>query len=192
MSALAAPFGLRPSYHPSGTIRPNAGVIASAYNANIFMGSPVGFVADGSIALAPAAGTGITGACGAFQGVEYTPSVAGSRRVYSNTWPANQAAVEIVAYFSEDPYIVYQIQANATLPRDSIGNQYNWSLNDTTAGNTTTGISTVSLDVASAGANKGLRVIGLTPGPDNDYGDAFPIMDVQLSQHQFVAAVAAI
>lgn len=190
MSAVAGPFGLRPSYHPSGTIRPTSSSIASGYNTNIFQGSPVGYIATGFIAMAAAGGTGVTGAVGAFQGVEYTPST--GRRVYSNTWPANQVATEIVAYLTEDPYIVYQIQANATLTRAAVGQQYDWSTNDTTAGNTTTGISTVSLDVASAAANAGLRVLGLTPGPDNDFGDAFPIMDVQLSEHQFVATIASI
>lgn len=192
MSALAAPFGLRPSYHPSGTIRPTSSTIASGYNTNIFQGAPVGYIADGTIAASPAGGNGVTGAVGAFQGVEYTPSVAGSRRVYSNTWPANMAADEIVAYLTEDPTIVYQIQANATLTRAAVGQQYDWSANGSANGNTTTGLSTVSLDVASAAANAGLRVLGLTPGADNDWGDAFPILDVQLSEHQFVATIASI
>lgn len=190
MSALAAPFGLRASYHPSGTIRPVVSTITSGYNTNIFQGSPVGYIADGSIAMSPAAGTAITGAVGCFQGVEYTPT--NGRRVYSNTWPASQVATEIVAYLTEDPMIVYQIQANATMARSTVGNQYDWTANATGNGNTTTGLSTVALDVASGGANNGLRVLGLTPGPDNDWGDAFPIVDVQLSEHQFVATIAAI
>lgn len=190
MSALAAPFGLRPSYHPSGTIRPVVSTIASAYAVNIFQGSPVGYIADGTIAMAAAGGTAVAGASGCFQGVEYTPT--NGRRVLSNTWPASQVATEIVAYLTEDPTIVYQIQANATLTRAAVGNQYDWSANGTNNGNTTTGLSTVSLDVASAAANAGLRVLGLTPGPDNDWGDAFPIVDVQLAEHQFVATIAAI
>lgn len=190
MSAIAAPFGLRPSYHPSGTIRPVVSTIASAYNTNIFQGSPVGYVAAGGIAMAAAGGTAVAGASGAFQGVEYTPT--NGRRVYSNTWPANQVATEIVAYLTEDPLIVYQIQANATLTRAAVGEQFDWSTNGSANGNTVTGLSTVSLDVASTAANAGLRVLGLTPGPDNDWGDAFPIVDVQLSEHQFVATIAAI
>ena len=192
MSAAAAPFGLRPSYHPSGTIRPTNSTIASGYASNIYLGSPVGYIADGTIALSAAGGTGVAGAVGSFQGVEYTPSVAGSRRVYSNTWPASMAADDIVAYLTEDPLIVYTIQANATLTRAAVGQQYDWSTNGSANGNTTTGISSVSLDVASAAANAGLRVLGLTGGPDNDWGDAFPIVDVQLSEHQFVATIASI
>jgi hypothetical protein len=192
VSSVASPFGLRPSYHPSGTIRPTATTIASGYNANIFQYAPVGYVAAGSIALSPAGGTGITGAVGSFQGVEYTPSVAGSRRVYSNTWPANQAATDIVAYITEDPYITYTIQANGSVAMSAVGAQFNWTTNDTSAGNTTTGLSNVALDTGSGAANAGLRILGLTPAPDNAWGDAFTQVDVQLSQHQFVAAIAQI
>lgn len=191
MSSINAPFGLRPAFHPSGTIRPVAGTITTLYNANIFMNSPVGIIADGSIALAAAGGVGVAGACGAFQGVEYNPTATGPR-VVSNMWPANTAAVNIVAYFTQDPTIVYEIQANATLTQAAIGQQFDWSANNTNSGNTVTGLSNVTLDVASSAANAGLRVIGLTPGPDNAWGDAFPIVQVQLSEHQFVATIAAI
>lgn len=190
MSTVNAPFGLRPAFHPSGVIRPVAGTIASGYASNIFLGSPVGYIADGSIALAAAGGTAVAGACGAFQGVEYTP-VSGIRTV-SNMWPASVAGTDIIAYFTNDPNITYEIQANATLTQAAIGAQYDWSANASANGNTTTGISTVTLDVASAAANAGLRVVGLTPGPDNAWGDAFPVVQVQLSEHQFVATIAAI
>lgn len=191
MSSINAPFGLRPAFHPSGTIRPVAGTITTGLATNIFMNSPVGIIADGSIALAAAGGTGVAGACGAFQGVEYNPTATGPR-VVSNMWPASTAAVNIVAYFTQDPYITYEIQANATLAQSAIGAQYDWSANNTNSGNTVTGLSNVTLDVASVAANAGLRVVGLTPGPDNAWGDTFPIVQVQLSEHQFVAAIAAI
>lgn len=191
MSSINAPFGLRPAFHPSGTIRPVAGTITTLYNANIFMNSPIGIIADGSIALAAAGGVAVAGACGAFQGVEYNPTATGPR-VVSNMWPANTAAVNIVAYHTQDPTIVYEIQANATLTQAAIGQQFDWSANNTNSGNTVTGLSNVTLDVASSAANAGLRVIGLTPGPDNAWGDAFPIVQVQLSEHQFVATIAAI
>lgn len=186
-----APFGLRPAFHPSGTIRPVAGTITTGYNANIFMNAPVGILADGSIALSPAGGTAATGAVGAFQGVEYNPTATGPR-VVSNMWPANTAAVNIVAYYTMDPAIVYEIQCSGTLTQAAIGAQYDWSTNDTNAGNTVTGLSNVTLNIGSSAANAGLRVIGLTPGPDNAWGDAFPVVQVQLSEHQFVATIAAI
>ena len=46
--------------------------------------------------------------------------------------------------------------------------------------------------MASAAANASVRVIGITPGPDNAFGDTYVIAQVQISKHQFVADVAAI
>jgi hypothetical protein len=46
------------------------------------------------------------------------------------------------------------------------------------------------LGVSTTAANASMRVIGLTPGPDNAWGDAFPIVQVQISEHQNVADVA--
>lgn len=188
---VSAPFGLRPAYHPSGTIRPKAVTITTGYNANIFQNSPIGYLADGSIALSPAGGTAATGAVGVFQGVEYQMTAVGPR-IVSNMWPANMAATNIVAYITEDPYIVYEVQAGATLTQAAIGGQFDWSTNDTNAGNTVTGLSSVTLNAASGAANAGMRVVGLTPGPDNAWGDPFPVVQVQLSEHQFVATVAQI
>ena len=47
MPATSAPFGLRPVFHPSGTIRPVGTTIASAYNTAIFQNQPVAIAADG-------------------------------------------------------------------------------------------------------------------------------------------------
>ena len=56
---------------------------------------------------------------------------------------------------------------------------------------TTTGQSQLMLDVASTAANASMRVIGLVPGADNAWGDNFPIVQVQISEHQMVADRAA-
>lgn len=186
MSSTAAPYGLRPAYHPSGTIRPKDGTIATGLNTNVFQYSPVQLLAAGTLGLAAAGARAI----GTFLGVEFTPPD-GRRRV-SNFWPANQAATEIVAYYTDDPYITYMIQGNAPVPLTGMGQQYDWSANDTNAGSTVTGNSNVSLNVSSAAANAGLRVVGLVPGPDNIWGDAFTDVLVQISEHQFVADIASV
>jgi len=41
MTTTAQPYGLRPSSHPSGTIRPVAYTIATGYAVNIFQNQPV-------------------------------------------------------------------------------------------------------------------------------------------------------
>ena len=59
-------------------------------------------------------------------------------------------------------------------------------------GSTTSGLTTQALDVASAAANASVRLVGITPGPDNAFGDTYVIAQVQISEHQFVADKAAI
>jgi hypothetical protein len=124
---------------------------------------------------------------GTFQGVEYT-DVEGRRR-YSNRWIADTVATDIRAYYTQSQNdTVYEVQADDTLTIAAVGQQYDWT---TLAGSTTTGLSSVALDVSTAAANAGLRVLGLNPGPDNDWGDAFPVVLVQFSEHQLVADIAS-
>ena len=187
MSSAYTPFGLRPAYHPSGTIRPAAGAIASTYGTNIFQNAPVALDATSGLLVAAAAGAR---AVGSFQGVEYT---AANRRYYSNFWPTGTTATEIVAYYTEDPAIVYHIQANGTLAVTDVGSQLDWTANGSANGNTTTGLSTVGADIATivSTGNQGLRIMGLAPFIDNAWSDAYPIVEVQISEHQFVADRAA-
>jgi hypothetical protein len=184
MSSTYAPTGLMPAYHPSGTIRSESATIASAYGTQIFQNAPVGIAADGTL-IAAAAGAH---AMGSFYGVEYVQS--DGRPIVSNQWPAGQVATQIVAYYSRDPDIVYMIQADDTLAQAVVGNEYDWTTNDSTAGNTTTGISSVGLDVSTVAANAGLQVLGFVPRPDNAAGDSFPWVYVRISEHQLRADAA--
>lgn len=183
MSAFAAPFGLKPLYHPSGVIRPKALDIASGYNTNLFQYTVVAYdvAASAGLVISPVDGPAI----GCFQGVEFQPAD-GSGRRYTNRWLANTVATAIVAYYTDDPVITYEIQANGSITETMIGNQASATAE---AGNLTTGFSTQALDTAtlSAAANHLLRIVGLTPGPLNAFGDAFTIVQVQISNHQFVA-----
>jgi hypothetical protein len=119
-------------------------------------------------------------------GVEYVDST-GRQRV-SNFWPASTSATEIIAYFTMDPTIVYEIQGNASLVIANIGNQYN--INSAT-GTTPLGLSTTALDVSSSTTNAQLRVIGLSQYVDNAWGDSYTIVQVQIAKHQNVATIAA-
>ena len=189
-NTVNGPFGLRPAYSPSGVIRPTAFTIANGYASNIYQDQPVriapstgGGETEGTI-VASAVGAAFIGA---FQGVEFTDSD-GRRRV-SNKWTASQVGTDIVAYVTLDPTIVYEVQSNAALTVADIGKQYDLSA---ISGNATTGLSTQALDVASAASNASVRLIGITAGPDNNWGDTYVIAQVQISEHQFVADKAAI
>ncbi len=183
MSSIASPFGLKPAFHPSGIIRQSHSTIASGFGTSIFQYSPIHVAADGTIEDAAAGEEAI----GVFMGVEFTRT--DGRRAVANNWEANTVATEIVAYYTEDQLIVYEIQADGSIAQLRIGEQMDWSA---LGGNATTGLSNQSLDIASSAANAGLRIIGVNPAPDNIIGDAFTIVQVQISEHQYVADVAAI
>jgi hypothetical protein len=166
-------------------IRPTAYSILSGYSANILQNQPVKIGTNGTIEAAAIGDRFI----GTFQGVEFTDSD-GRRRV-SNKWTASLAATEIVAYVTLDPTIVYEIQANGPIAVTDIGKQANYTT--ITAGSTVTGLSALMLDTASLtdSGNEALRIIGLSPGPDNTFGDNFTIVEVQVAEHQNVADRAA-
>jgi len=190
MSSTNAPFGLRPSFHPSGLDRAAALAdgILSGYTSNILKGQPVKLATTGLLQVA-AAGDAFLGA---FAGVEWTDTT-GRRRV-SNYWPANTAYVtgSCVAYYYQDPAIVYDVQADGSLAQAAVGDQAD--LSNTTAGSTTTGLSqcTISTTLAGVGVAAQMKIIGLTPGVDNAWGDSFTVVQVQVNKSQFNASVVAV
>ena len=195
MSATNAPFGLRPSFFPTGLERAQAitNGITSGYASNILKGQPVvyGTTANGGTlgTIIIAANTGAV--TGAFAGVEFTDTT-GRRRV-SNYWPASTSGTNIVAYFYNDLNIVYEIQTDATITQTSIGNEYNFS--NIAAGSTTTGLSQCTLGVSTAvgnGAQGQMRIVDIAAYPDNNWGDAYVIVRVQLASTQFFGAYTAI
>jgi len=195
MSATNAPFGLRPSFFPTGLERAQAitNGITSGYSSNILKGQPVvyGTTANGGTlgTIIIAANTGAV--TGAFAGVEWTDTT-GRRRV-SNYWPASTSGTKIVAYFYNDLNIVYEIQTDATISQTAIGNEYNFS--NIAAGSTTTGLSQCTLGVSTAvgnGSQGQMRIVDIAAYPDNAWGDAYVIVRVQLASTQFYGAYTAI
>lgn len=192
MSATSAPFGLRPAFHPSGLDRAQAlangiqavstsGNVSAGYATNILKGQPVKMDTGGYIVVA-AAGDAFLGA---FAGVEWTDST-GRRRV-SNYWPANESfqVGSVVAYFYNDPNIVYEIQTDGTLTQTSIGAEAD--LSNTTNGSTTTGLSqaTLSISVVASPNTAQMRIVDIAPYPDNAWGDNFVIVRATIAEFQF-------
>lgn len=182
MPSTAAPFGLRPTYHPSGRIPQEVGTIASGYNTAIYQYDPVSITADGSLIL----GAVNARIVGVFLGVEYTDS--NGRRQVANHWTANLAGSDITAYFTRDQKIRYEVQSDAAVTQAMIGEQMDWN---TPSGNSTTGLSSTSLDVASSAANAGLRVLDVAKGVDNAWSDTYTNVVVEIAEHQDTADVAA-
>ena len=203
MSSTSAPFGLRPAFHPSGLDRAQAlaGGIVSGFATDIYKGAPIRY--NSTAGTSVAAGT-ITNAAagavwtGAFAGVEWTDTT-GRRRV-SNYWPASTAyqAGSCVAYFYNDPNIVYEIQTDATIAQTSLGGEYNFSATTgltVTSGSSTTGLSTTCLGVSTAvanGAQGDMRVVDIAPYVDNAWGDSYVIVRVVNARSQYFGSVTAI
>jgi hypothetical protein len=201
MSATYGPFGLAPVFHESGIIRPAypSAPIASAYGTNIFMNSPVqidGSTPTGNLVLCAAQGAASatpaanTRPIGTFQGVEYTAAATG-RRTVANFWSAGTIASGIVAWYTRTSSLTYNIQANGPVTQAMLGNQASFTTNNTGSGNTTTGYSTVGLDLTTLGASgtnyNQCRIVGFDTGIANAPGDAFTIVQVQLATHQDLA-----
>lgn len=193
MSSVNAPFGLRPAFKEGGTPVSLVveGTIITAYGTGILMYAPVKIGTSGGIELA-ASGEALVGS---FMGCQFTDSF--NRRVVSNQWPAAQAGTNIVAWYTKDPYITYEIQSNATVAQDKVGGQADTGT--ATDGNTTTGLSAVVLDAATivqSAEFKQLRIVAFAHEIDDVVGDAtdnpYPVLQVQISDHQYVAGRNAI
>ena len=188
MSSTSAPFGMRPAFHPSGLDRAQAlaNGIASAYGSDILKGQPVKY-SNGVIVIAGAGDAFV----GAFDGVEWTDTT-GRRRV-SNYWPASTAyqTGSCIAYFYQDPQIVYEIQADGSIAQTAIGDQAN--LSNTTAGSNVTGLSqcTLSSTLAGADAQAQMRIVDLAPYPGNAWGDSYTIVRATVAKHQFAEIYTA-
>ena len=184
MSSVSSPFGLKPAFHPSGIVRQLQGTIASGFTSDIFQFAPIRLTDAGVLEPAAPGETVI----GVFSGVEFT-GTDGRRRV-GNRWEANTVGTDIVAYYTSDPYLIYEIQANGSIAQTNIGDQADHTAQ---AGNTTTGLSSVALDQATASnAAAQLRIVGVNPAPDNVIGDAFTIVQVQIAEHNFQTATVTL
>jgi len=192
MSATLAPFGLRPAFHPSGLDRAQAlaNGITSAYASDILKGQPVRYIAASGV-IEPVVATG-NQVSGAFAGVEWTDTT-GRRRV-SNYWPANTAyqTGSCVAYFYNDPNIVYEIQSTGSIAQTAIGLDMNFS--NFAAGSNVTGLSqaTLTATVLGTGVQGQVQVLDIAPYPDNEWGDAYTIVRVQIARRQIAAVVPGI
>src|ERR1700753_2994551 len=118
MSTLSAPFGFRPSFHLGGTpvSETKRGAIATGYATNIAAGDCVKLVAG--VLQRAAAGDAFVGV---LLGVEYTD--ANGKPNVSNYWPASTTATNIIASYTDDPYLTYEVQCNGSVAQSAGGAQ---------------------------------------------------------------------
>ena len=218
MATTFIPFGLKPAYHPSGLDRSvpfvgtNTYIQGSNYTAPFSLAdgqafyqyTPVAITTAGQLTIAENAAA-TRGVYGSFDGVEFTDSQ-GRRSVAK--WAAKAtllASTEIVFWIFADPALVYEIQCNGSVTSAQIGQQYNFDATNGASsgysiGNGGAGFSTTALAASDVGtATQGqVRVVGLGReaafpfGETNQWGDAYTIVQVQISNNQFSAPAVSV
>lgn len=194
MSAALNPFGMRPVRSLSGAplnARAIDNGIASGYATDLYRGTPVQINTSGQVVIA-ANGSDFVGA---FAGVEYTDS--NGRRQFADRWTASTVATEVVAYVYDDPNALYEMQADGSVAQAAIGDQADISAGAGHAvgdGDNTTqqAKAALSATLKGAGVQGMFRIIDKSLAPDNDWGDTYTKVLVQVARHQYVAAKTAV
>ena len=166
MASTAAPYGLKPVNLIGG--QPYAGStrqikIASGYNTNIFNGSVVSIVTAGTLEIVTTVGSNSSvfpaGTVGVFVGCSYTDPNS-KQKVFAQYFPANTVASDAVGYVVDDPDVVFQVQADASVAQAGLGaNAPLAAVQSTSTGSTVTGNSTSALDATVATTTQGFRIV---------------------------------
>lgn len=198
MSATLQAFGFRPVYSRSGgQVRPKrvkmTDTAQAAYGTALYSGNPVTLNTAGNLDAYNGTGSAYNnGMYGILAGWEYT--AADGKPVKTNYLPASQTGItNVYAYVYTDPDIVYEVGCDASITPAAIGDQLTTVTNPST-GSTLTGLGTSYMASALAAANaQGVaRIIDIALSPDNDWGDAKTVVQVELCGLQTVAVKVAI
>ena len=158
---VSGPYGLKPVNLIGGQVFAGATrqiPIASAYNTNLLNGDLVKIVSSGT--LEKDAGTTTATPVGVFLGCRYTDPNLGYE-LYSQYFPANTVADDIVAYVADDPDQLYKVAVVsgttviAGVGRTVVGNNMSLVQN---AGSTQSGNSKVAVLSSSAATTNSLPI----------------------------------
>ena len=178
MANKDAAFGLRPAKHVSGSpfnggqSRYRITTSAQAYTTKIYMGDIVTQNTAGTVTrIARADGGSATSdiIVGVFNGCFYTDPTT-SKPSWSNYWPGN-AATDSVAFIIDDPYVIYEVQADAAFPVTDLWGNFD-IVDQSTVGSTTSGRSNVELDVSTGATTATLPVKAIQISTDPQNSDA--------------------
>ena len=174
------PFGFQqigtasgaPNFARAGSPSPYR--IKSTFTTAIYMGDAVRMWVSGDSGTSAAgyitpwvngdgAGSATKILVGIFQGCEYY-STSQKKTVWNNYYPGSDAAADAVAYICDDPLAQFEVQAGAAaVGYSAIGQCVDAVV--TTAGNTTTGISGMYLDVPTTTVTLPFKVVNLVTSP---------------------------
>ena len=196
MANINGAFGLRP-YGVLGSATNSTGVteyrIASTNSNKIYKGMAVIPTADGVIDDLQAATGGTVSILGVFNGCEYVSSTTGEV-VFSNYWPGSGADSNfpVKAFIYDNPNQLFTIAtSNVTTSFDTEAEVRatvfaNAQLADGNSGDDTTGISSATLDIATAATDAAfpLRIVGVLDDVENsDFSVAGVPMIVRINNH---------
>ena len=158
-------FGLRPARQLDGT--PYNGAqnryrILKNYGTAIFQGDLVKTSLNGTIQRAGATDNPLVGV---FNGVFYTDPTT-QKPTFKNFYPGTISANDIMAQVIDGPDVVFEINADATFTVSHLFANYK---TNATAGDTLSGQSRVSLDVATADSSSTfqLKAVDISQDPSN-------------------------
>lgn len=165
MANTNSPYGLR-LYHGGGAT-PHLGeyTIATGYTVGLWEGDVVKLSGTGrNIIRAP---VNDTDAVGVFKGCRYVN--AQGEQVFSNQWPASTTATEIYALVYDDLNNFKFVAQTDTWATTDVGlsKTVSWTI---AGGDTGTGVSGMTLNVAAATTGSPLLIEGLLPDPKNAAG----------------------
>jgi len=187
MANVNAPNGLTPVGHLlGGEIRVKKYRIASGLAENIGFGAPVKSTGTTKRIQLAAASDVLRGV---FAGVKYTDS--NGNTTFSKNWVSGTTTLnsaEAEAYVYDDPWIIYEVQADGTFAEADIG------LNaDLTTGAASSGISTAEVDLATKATTAALQVkiLDYVRREDNEVGADTKLL-VLINEHELKATTAGV
>lgn len=184
MPTTSMPFGLRPIRTVGGAKPPMVqelpNGLSAAYGTSIYQYQPVKRVASGYIEPISAASDLMVGV---FMGCTYADATT-KRQVVSNKWTAGTAFVagSLTVYYTEDPEIIYEIQADGSLTQAGVGAVSDFT--NITSGDSTTGFSQMTLNSTPKTGQGQFRIMRLSEQPTEEWGNAYTIVQGVIAEHQ--------
>ena len=189
-----APFGLRQvrnlqgKYNNSGQTRYRITTSDQTNTTNIYQGDIVTQNTAGIVTrIARADGGSATSdiIVGVFNGCFYTDPTT-SKPTWSNYWPGN-AATDAIAFLYDDPFDVFEVQADAAFPVADLWGNFDIVDNSGT-GSSNSGWSYMELDVSTGAttATLPIKALDISGDPENsDVSSANTNVLVTIQNHLF-------
>ena len=198
MANVNVKFGLKPISVIGGGINSTSQYFIKSDASAIFQGSPVEVeLTGGTAAIITSADGDGKQLLGVFAGCEYVDASTG-KLTFKNTWAGSGTAdtnFDIKCFVYDNPmqkYIIASDATNTNRATAKIDIFKTAELTDGAAGNTTTGISNATIDIATAensDPSNPLMILGITDDVDNsDHSAAGASYIVKINNHVFTSS----